>query len=254
MKKTALAILVLSVMAHGQGICKRDIVLSKTTTYAAYIVPYANIRVCLEGDRANPCATPQALYADSALTRLLNTPSQGLWNIRADIDGNYGYCIAPGTYSEQISSGTRIVNNGPITLGGLAAVIERQPVDMGYTYNAGAATTSADAGHSWPFAVTFPAGCANCTMIGEDAATAETTFTLSKCTGASCTTIGTAVFGAGSNKATITFSTQVVFNACVNATAWASCDHFEIVAPGVADTTLRRVRGTFYGTRAGGVQ
>lgn len=130
--------------------------------------------------------------------------------------------------------------------GGDEGRLSNEPVDVGVTYNS-TPTASLDLlRHPFPFAVTIPQNCSHSYLIAETAATASTTFTLSKCTAVgACASFGTAVFGISGTVATFT---------CASSTSFDEGNYIKLTAPGTPDGSIAKIGGAIYGTRLGGVQ
>ena len=127
---------------------------------------------------------------------------------------------------------------------GSALTIAPQPYVIGGTMVGTLANAQVLVEHPFPIAVTIPAGCTNSRFEFATAATASTTISLQKCTGAgftSCAQFGTAVIGAGGTVATFT---------CASATSFvAGTDSILITGPASADTTAANAGWAIYGTR-----
>lgn len=149
---------------------------------------------------------------------------------------------APGTVAAAAcDSGyvvTGVQSNGTLTCSAMT-----QPVDVGVTYNSAPTASLVIVRHPFPFAVTIPADCTHSRLIAETAATAETVFSLQKCTAVgACTEFGTATFTAAGTSATFS---------CSTATSFAEGNFIKVIAPASPDASLALIGGAIYGTRAG---
>jgi hypothetical protein len=119
-----------------------------------------------------------------------------------------------------------------------------QPVLIGGTFNGVLANNQVLTQLPLPITITIPAGCTNSRFEFSTAATASTTISLQKCTGAgftSCTQFGTAVVSASGKVASFT---------CASATSFTGgTDSIVITGPATADTTAASAGWAIYGTR-----
>jgi hypothetical protein len=79
-------------------------------------LPGATFRVCPVGT-SNPCPTPANIYADSGLTQLIPQPAQ------TGVTGQFGFYVAPGQYTIQISAPYNLVYIVNVGTGGGGGVI-----------------------------------------------------------------------------------------------------------------------------------
>jgi hypothetical protein len=115
---------------------------------------------------------------------------------------------------------------------------------IGGTFVGTLATSQVLTQHPFPVAVTIPAGCTNSRFEFATAATAGTTMSLKKCTGAgftTCTEFGTAVVAASGTVAAFTCAASTSFT--------AGTDSLLITAPVSADATAATAGWAIYGTR-----
>ncbi|WP_413612346.1 beta strand repeat-containing protein [Bdellovibrio sp. HCB-110] len=125
-----------------------------------------------------------------------------------------------------------------------AARLPAQPFVIGGTFVGVLANSQVLTQFPFPINVTIPAGCTNSRFEFSTAATASTTISLQKCTGAgftSCTQFGTAVVSASGKVASFT---------CASATSFtAGTDSLVVLGPATADATAATAGWAIYGTR-----
>lgn len=111
--RLVLAVLLLSSLGFGQAAKFMDTVLTKTST-GVKVVPYAQIRLCVNAAPSPPgapCQPLATLYADQSMTVSGSNP------VYADAKGNYSFYAAPNYYRRQILVNGVVADDQSIMVG-----------------------------------------------------------------------------------------------------------------------------------------
>lgn len=201
----------------------------------------------LAGSATNPnytfsSSTNTGIFDPGA--NIFGISTSGAERVRVDASGNVGIgTISPGQKLSVVGTVESTSGGFKFPDGSIQATAN-QPFVIGGTFVGVLGNAQVLTQLPLPINVTVPAGCTNSRFEFVTAATASTTISLQKCTGAgftSCTQFGTAVISAAGKVASFT---------CASATSFtAGTDSILITGPATADTTAATAGWAIYGTR-----